>query len=63
MTHNHQRETLAPLLADADRWAQTLTPAVVLAQIGSPFAPDPPQSAAPPAAGPSLMLHDLVGCI
>jgi transposase len=51
VTHNHQRETLAPLLADADRWAQTLTPAAVLAQIGSPFAPDPPRSAAPPAVG------------
>jgi DDE superfamily endonuclease len=41
VTHNHQRETLDPLLADADRWAQGLSPAAVLAQIGSPFAPDP----------------------
>jgi DDE superfamily endonuclease len=41
VTHNHQRETLDPLLADADRWAQGLAPTAVLAQIGSPFAPDP----------------------
>ena len=40
VTHNHQRETLDPLLADADQWARDLTPAAVLRQIGSPFAPD-----------------------
>ena len=45
VTHNHQRATLDPLLADADHWAQALTPAAALAQIGSPFAPDPPQRA------------------
>lgn len=39
VTHNHQRTTLDDLLADADRWARDLTPAQVLAQIGSPFAP------------------------
>src|SRR5262249_18143625 len=36
VTHNHQRETLAPLLADADRWAKGLPATVVLSQIGSP---------------------------
>jgi transposase len=40
VTHNHQRETLDPLLADADRWAAGLPPAAVLSQIGSPGAPD-----------------------
>jgi transposase len=36
VTHNHQRETLDPLLADADRWAAALPPTAVLRQIGSP---------------------------
>ena len=40
VTHTHQRKTLAELLDDADRWAHTITPAQVLRQIGSPFAPD-----------------------
>jgi hypothetical protein len=40
VTHTHQRQTLAELVADADRWAHTITPAQVLSQIGSPFAPD-----------------------
>jgi hypothetical protein len=40
VTHTHQRKTLAELLDDADRWAHTITPAQVLSQIGSPFAPD-----------------------
>jgi transposase len=40
LTHTHQRQTLADLLADADRWARTIPPARVLSQIGSPFAPD-----------------------
>jgi hypothetical protein len=40
VTHTHQRQTLVELLADADRWARTITPARVLSQIGSPFAPD-----------------------
>jgi hypothetical protein len=40
VTHTHQRQTLTELLADADRWAHTITPANVLSQIGSPFAPD-----------------------
>jgi hypothetical protein len=40
VTHNHQRETLEPLLADADRWAAALPPAVVLRQIGSSGAAD-----------------------
>ena len=31
---------LTELLADAQRWAHTITPAKVLSQIGSPFAPD-----------------------
>jgi DDE superfamily endonuclease len=46
VTHNHQRETLAPLLADADQWATHLRPATVLSQIGSPFAPAPHPAAA-----------------
>jgi transposase len=41
VTHNHQRTTLTELLADAERWARSITPAAVLSQIGSPFAPDP----------------------
>lgn len=40
VTHTHHRETLEPLLADADAWARDITPADVLRQIGSPFAPD-----------------------
>jgi transposase len=40
VTHTHQRQTLAELVADAERWATTITPAQVLSQIGSPFAPD-----------------------
>jgi hypothetical protein len=40
VTHTHQRQTLAELVADADRWAHTITPAQVLSQIGSPFALD-----------------------
>jgi transposase len=40
VTHAHQRQTLQELVEDADRWARTITPAQVLSQIGSPFAPD-----------------------
>jgi DDE superfamily endonuclease len=40
VTHTHQRTTLAELLADAQAWAHTITPAAVLSQIGSPFALD-----------------------
>jgi transposase len=40
VTHTHRRQRLEDLLADADRWAHTITPAQVLSQIGSPFAPD-----------------------
>src|SRR6266704_24633 len=40
VTHTHQRRTLADLVADADAWAHTITPAQVLGQIGSPFAPN-----------------------
>jgi hypothetical protein len=40
VTHTHQRQLLQDLLADADRWAHTITPAQVLSQIGSPFALD-----------------------
>jgi DDE superfamily endonuclease len=40
VTHTHQRQRLEDLVADADRWARTITPAQVLSQIGSPFAPD-----------------------
>ena len=38
VTHAHRRESLGPLLADADEWARDLPPAQVLRQIGSPFA-------------------------
>jgi hypothetical protein len=38
VTHTHTRETLPPLLDDADAWAHTLSPADILRQIGSPFA-------------------------
>jgi hypothetical protein len=37
VTHTHRRQTLTELVADADRWAHTITPAQVLSQIGSPF--------------------------
>jgi transposase len=40
VTHTHQRQRLDDLVADADRWAHTITPAQVLSQIGSPLAPD-----------------------
>ena len=40
VTHTHRRETLELLLADADVWARDVTPADVLRQVGSPFAPD-----------------------
>jgi DDE superfamily endonuclease len=40
VTHTHRRQTLAELAADAEAWARTITPAQVLRQIGSPFAPD-----------------------
>jgi DDE superfamily endonuclease len=40
VTHTHRRATLLELLADAEHWAATITPAQVLSQIGSPFAPD-----------------------
>lgn len=40
VTHTHQRQTLAELLTDAQHWAATITPAQVLSQIGSPFAPN-----------------------
>jgi hypothetical protein len=46
VTHTHQRQVLQDLLADADRWAHTITPAQVLSQIGSPFAPDQQPAAA-----------------
>jgi transposase len=42
VTHTHQRQSLAELLADAQAWAHSITPAQVLSQIGSPFAPDQP---------------------
>ena len=54
VTHNHQRETLDPLLADAERWAQHLSPAEVLAQIGSPFAPAPQDQ---PTTAPDVALR------
>jgi transposase len=40
VTHTHTRETLPPLLEDADAWAQTISPTEILRQIGSPFADD-----------------------
>ena len=41
VTHNHQRHTLEELLGDATVWADALTPAEVLAHIGSPCADEP----------------------
>ena len=38
VTHDHTRETLPPLLEDADTWASTISPMEILRQIGSPFA-------------------------
>jgi hypothetical protein len=40
VTHTHQRASLAEVLADAEQWARTISPAQVLSQIGSPFATD-----------------------
>jgi DDE superfamily endonuclease len=40
VTHTHSREALDLLLADANAWARDITPAEVLRQLGSPFAPD-----------------------
>ena len=40
VTHTHRRESLDPLLADADEWARDLPPSTILRQIGSPFADD-----------------------
>jgi hypothetical protein len=40
VTHTHRRQMLVELVADADHWACTITPAQVLSQIGSPFALD-----------------------
>jgi DDE superfamily endonuclease len=42
VTHTHRRRNLAELLADAEQWARTISPAEVLSQIGSPFATDQP---------------------
>ena len=42
VTHTHRRASLAELLADAEQWARTISPAEVLSQIGSPFATDQP---------------------
>jgi len=39
VTHNHQRQLLDPLLADAERWAAALPADAVLRQIGSPGVP------------------------
>jgi DDE superfamily endonuclease len=41
VTHNHHRQALDALLGDACVWADALTPAEVLAHIGSPFAEAP----------------------
>jgi transposase len=38
VTHTHTRETLPPLLDDADAWARTISPTDILRHIGSPFA-------------------------
>jgi len=49
-THTHQRRTFDLLLADRETHVQTLarTPAEILRQIGSPFAPDKEQEASLP---------------
>jgi hypothetical protein len=44
VTHTHQRRSLGELLADAEQWARTISPAEVLSQIGSPFATDQPSA-------------------
>ena len=38
VTHTHTRQTLGPLLEDANDWAQRIAPDAVLRQIGSPCA-------------------------
>jgi transposase len=42
VTHTHTRESLPPLLDDADAWAHTIPPTEILRQIGSPFAETDP---------------------
>jgi len=42
VTHTHTRDSLPPLLADADHWAYTISPTEILRQIGSPFADTDP---------------------
>lgn len=42
VTHTHIRESLPPLLEDADTWAATISPTNILRQIGSPFAESHP---------------------
>ena len=42
VTHTHTRDSLPPLLADADHWAYTISPTEILGQIGSPFADTDP---------------------
>ena len=37
VTHNHRRTTFDEVLADANQWAEDLTPAQALQHIGSPF--------------------------
>ena len=38
VTHDHARETLAPLLEDADDWTCNISPMEIRRQIGSHFA-------------------------
>jgi hypothetical protein len=52
VTHNHTREVLADLLADAEAWAREITPTEILRQIGSPFADE-----APPPTDHQVLAH------
>ena len=47
VTHNHQRQTLDALLADAAGWVEALAPNAVLQHLGSPFADLPPATKEP----------------
>jgi hypothetical protein len=59
VTHTHQRQTLVELVADADRWAHTITPAQVLSQIGSRSRPTSSRT----CGRNSTMQHELPGSI
>ena len=63
VTHCHTRRTLDPLLGDADAWATALTPAAVLAHIGSPCRPRRRRGHSSPPHPRSPQPHELTASI